>query len=242
MITLINKYIEAHKLSWAESTLKSEKARLNALKDLLQPSSIQEDPNALWQALKDRKMSAYTRVITWTRVSHFYYWCLSEGYLKGSNVYADFRKKNARLFKYTYKRQLPNISFSEARVKILQINNKSIREKALEFLSTGMRWNEQFSYQNGEVIGKGSKIRKIFLPKKSIGKCERSYSTFRRELQKINLKPHMLRKICLSRLVELGASPFELCEIAGWSNLNTASSYIKVSEIKLKNLMGKLNA
>ena len=104
-----------------------------------------------------------------------------------------------------------------------------------------MRFSEFQTIEDGVVVGKGGRRREIYVTDLPRPKGDVSYGTFYRHLKEVGLKPHDLRKACLTRLVEQGANEFELCEIAGWRNLNTASSYIKANKAKLKALMEKVN-
>ena len=68
-----------------------------------------------------------------------------------------------------------------------------------------------------------------------------SYSTLWRELKKVGLKPHDLRKIAGSKFVELGLNEYDLLKVMGWNNIETAKSYIapKNSE-KIRNTLKEI--
>ena len=100
-----------------------------------------------------------------------------------------------------------------------------------------------FLNQDGEIRGKGSKVRKVF----GTDTCKHdqagvTYSQFYRALKKVDLKPHDLRKVFLTEAVAQGATHFELCKLAGWASINTASSYIGVKDKTLEELVDKINA
>jgi hypothetical protein len=233
----INEYVESMGNAWAETTKRSELHRLNAVKDVLDG-----DPERLWNKLE--YMKPYSRLTTWTRVTQYWDWLMGERKTNETqNPYKLWRKKNARVFKNAYTRQKPEISFKEAEDRIKTIEDEDIRTLALQILHSGMRTAEVGSYKDGErdVVGKGGRRRRIYLHS-SEGRVNDSvrYWQLRRALAKVGLKPHDLRKIFLSRLVELGANEFELCEVAGWSSITTASSYIKVSKNRLEELVKRI--
>lgn len=241
MQEIIHKYLESNRLSWSPSTLKSEHARLHAIASILASGN----PEDLWRYLEETNTKPYTRLTTWTRAVAFYSFGMAEGVFTGPNKYALFREKNKRLFKNVYTRRLPDIGYEEAYLRISTLPCGPTKTIALLLLSSGLRFHEAFKIQDNAVVGKGGKKREIFLHENgrmvSEGLINKTnYSAVYRTLKQIGLTPHMLRKLCLSRLVEKGANVFELCEIAGWSNLQTASSYIKTDKSKLQRLMSEV--
>lgn len=236
MKDLIDKYIQAHKLSWADSTLRSEKSRLYAISDILNG-----DAESLWQELKQRGMKPYASLTTWIRTCHFFNWLIENehDYHTQRNHYSDFRKRNKRLFKYCYQRRLPTMHYAQAKRLIDGLSDSRVRETASLLLMSGLRASEAHKIQGETVVGKGNRPRLLSLPKgakRTKISYWKLYSVLKRET---GLKPHDLRKLFLSRVVELGASPFELCEIAGWSDVKTAASYIKISDGRIKELIKK---
>lgn len=228
----ISQYIEDMKLAWSPTTLRSERYRLLAVVKELDGS-----PTRLWKATEG--LAPYARVTTWTRVTAFWDWLLEKKLATGVNEYRTFRKRNARQFKNAYKKNVPEISFEEAKERISKIRDVSIKTKALELLTSGMRWNESFTLRNGTVVGKGGKRRDVYLEPALRSEYAQSYSKFWRALAEIGLKPHDLRKLCINAVIDAGANPFELCDLAGWSDLKTAMSYTKSRGSNLKNLMKK---
>jgi len=234
MDELINRYIASKQYAWAPTTIKSEAHRLAAIADKLNGR-----PETLWLALQDR--APYTRLTIWTRVSDFYDWMIEENLKEGPNEYKKWRKKNAKVFKNVYRKTKPEISYNEALRLIHTLENAGVRKRALEIIGSGVRYNEYRTHNNGIVCGKGSKFRAVYKPE-IIGKdYEGSYQAFRRALAKVGLKPHDLRKLFLTRLVELGANEFELCEVAGWASISTASSYIKVNSDRTRRLVEQIH-
>lgn len=220
----IQKYIESKKLAWAPSTLRSEEARLSAVAAVLNG-----DPGQLWQHLEDKGIKPYARVSTWIRVVSFWDFL---GHT--TNPYKEFKEKNARLFKHTYVPKKPEMTYEEARKLVDSIQDQSIRRRALEILGSGARWFESASHSGGNVSGKGSKNRALYVPSVEGPAFRGSYQTFRRALESLGLKPHDLRKLFLTKLVELGANEFELMEAAGWSSMTPARSYINVNKDRLQ--------
>lgn len=233
MKTLIDMYIEDKKLAWSPTTLRSEAARLNANAGLLTLK-----PEEAWAALESLK--PYTRVTTWTRICQFVDWATAGGHLAGPNQFSLFRTKNARLFKHAYQQQIPMITFSEALQTIKTIADGSVQRRSLLLLYTGLRYHELDLVSAGKVKGKGGRVRDVFVPDIPGPDYTGTYHAFWKALASVGLKPHTLRKLALTRLVELGADTFELCEIAGWASIQTASSYIKANDGRKKLLMEKL--
>lgn len=231
----IDAYISSRELSWSSSTIRSEKYRLLGVgQHLLTP------PTALWRHLVSSGVSPYARVTLWTRVTDFHEFLASQKLIraKDGNPYAKFRKENTRLFRNCYTRKLPQISFEEARVRIEKIEDSWVRGKALSILLSGMRYSESENYENGEVVGKGGRRRAVYNVLPEARDARKTYSTFRRVLvAKTGLRPHDLRKIALSKVVENGANEFELKEIAGWTSLAPATSYIRINKSRAKELV-----
>jgi integrase len=228
---LITMYLEDKQLAWAPTTLKSERHRLNAA-----APAINGDPMKLWKALQEH--GAYGRATIWTRVSDFWQWCLDNNHISGGNPYRAFRQKNARLFKNVYTRKTPEISYDEARSRIATIEDATIRAYAGQLLDTGMRVSEPKTIgTDGTVVGKGSKSRRVYGRNAGPSNNSVNYQKLRRALASIGLKPHDLRKLFLTRLVEVGANEFELCEVAGWASIAPARSYIRANNDRIRNLV-----
>jgi integrase len=228
MSALVTKYLEDKQTVWAPSTRSSERHRLSSVVHAL-------DGNAktLWGALQH--LRPYARVTSWVRVTDFYQWCLDEGHLTGLNIYAAFRKKNPQLFRNAYTPTKPSITYEEAKARISTISNEAVRTYALRLLEGGLRFHEAPLVENGRVCGKGRKTREVFVQ----GVAPVAYHQVRRALAKVGLKPHMLRKLFLTRLTQLGANPFELCQVAGWSSVQTAQSYISNNNGRIQRLVSE---
>ncbi len=234
---IMNKYIDAHRLAWAPSTLRSEPARLKPVLDWLD-----KGPDTLWGMIQ-LKTKPYSRLTLWTRIVNMLDWAIEEGLIDGPNQFKLFRKKNRRLFNHVYIRKHVSITFEEAKRRVNRIEDNRCQSKAKQLLRSGMRFSESFTLQDGEIRGKGSKVRKVF----GTDTCKHdqagvTYSQFYRALKKVDLKPHDLRKVFLTEAVAQGATHFELCKLAGWASINTASSYIGVKDKTLEELVDKINA
>lgn len=232
-IKLIDEYMDSKQYAWAPSTLRSELYRLQSVSD-----KLDGNPVKLWKGIQYQK--PYSRLTTWTRVTEYWQWLMDEGKISyGKNPYKEWRTKNARVFKNVYLKKTPEITYQEAKERIGTITDPRVREKALRLLEGGLRFSESDTLRDGTVNGKGSKRRRAFCTE---GTIDCGYGVVYRALRKIGIRPHDLRKLFLSRLVEMGANEFELCEVAGWSNLNTASSYIKTNPSRIKKLVEMVQA
>ncbi len=234
MKSALHDYLDSMKLAWAPSTLQSEGARLSAVEHVLDG-----DPDHLWQHMEKNEMKPYARLTTWIRVSHYWDHLIQKN-LQPNNPYRAFKAKNARLFRHTYTPKKPEMTYEDAKARIHQIKDPSIRRRAFEIIGSGTRWTESCTHSNGSVRGKGSKDRPVYVPEVSGPAFVGTYQTFRRALASVGLKPHDLRKLFLTKLVEMGANEFELMEAAGWTSLAPAKSYINVNRDALKARIKKL--
>ena len=98
-----------------------------------------------------------------------------------------------------------------------------------------MRWSESFTYDNGWVVGKGGKPRRIPYRAPALPPLT-SYHRMYRALKTIGLTPHMLRKIAMAQYLKAGADVFDLTKIAGWSSITTAQSYVDAKDSQLEAL------
>jgi hypothetical protein len=233
MNSLINEYIESKRYAWSPNTMRSERHRLNGVAHLLS-----ESPEELWKGIQHLK--PYSRLTLWTRVVEFTDWMIEHGHKK-ENPYKKWRRENAKQFKNCYVKTKPEISFDEALERIKKIKRADIRRRAIEMLCSGTRYDESGRCQEGLVSGKGSKLRTVYKPRIDGPDYTGSYQNFRRTLAEVSLRPHDLRKLFLTRCVELGVNEFELCELAGWSSISTASSYIRVNQDRLRGLVQKIH-
>jgi integrase len=161
----------------------------------------------------------YALKTTMIRAADFKAW-------QGDDSYKQFMKTNARLFKNAYEKKLVGLTYEQAREKITLITGKEEREAAMLMLTTGMRVHEALKYDgSGKVIGKGAKQRNIY--SNAIVSGDTNYDSVYRELKKVGLKPHDLRKLAATQLAKAGFKEADLMAVMGWSNIQTASNYLQ---------------
>lgn len=208
---MIEKYIEAKKYAWSETTKRTVAAKLRSAHHLLDKT-----PEQVYEELSKR----------YAPYSVKQYLIIMGGYnewLKGNNQFGSFVKQNARLFKSAYKKRKVTLSYPEAVKAINSIQDNAVRGTCLFILHSGLRISEVYKC-SGSVVGKGNKRRQVYVDTpKTLG----SPSKVRRALARVGLKPHDLRKLCATRLAEKGADPATLCEVFGWSNISTAYNYLQ---------------
>lgn len=213
---LIEDYIKAHENAWAPSTLKSERARLNAVADRV--TSVA--PLALYDELAAAGRSPYSIKTLFIRLADLYTWANLD------NKWRRFVDENARLFKYAYKREQVNIDYTSAKARIAAIKDKEVRALAFDMLRSGMRASEALNRTGAFVEGKGGKVRRVFtqggLPGQAL-----TYSRLYKELRSVGLKPHTLRKLAATELARAGLQAQDLMEVFGWNNIATAQWYLQ---------------
>lgn len=219
---------------WSEASLRSESQRLNRYFD-----HIDGDAPRLWAAIQD--LSGYSRVTYWTRVSNFWDWGIESAGFASPNPYAEFKKKNPRPFRGQYKRQPCNIPFDILMANIKKEENVALRNKMIQLLEGGLRITESHTLKDGEVLGKGGKVRKVYVPQidgPMAGPDQ--YSSLLRACKKLGIKgPHKLRSARLSDMAAGGATMFDLMKFAGWSSPSVAQSYIEARDEKVQALAEK---
>lgn len=210
---LIEKYLESKKLAWEESSLKSERARLSA-----NVPGMVNGPAAHFEELSKTKHRNTIKTI-FIRLASF------EEFAYQTNKYRTFLKTHRNLFKHVYQREKIDISFEEAKKRILAIKDEEVRNKALQLLATGMRWSESFTLDaQNMVTGKGNKRRRIY--NSTSAQFIRSYATFWRTLKReTGLKPHTLRKLYVTHLLRNGLPIHEVKDIVGHSSIETTALY-----------------
>lgn len=220
MDKLISQYLKDHEKSWSQSSLKSEASRLSSL-----APALDGNPETLWAHLEAKGLGKYTRVTYWTRASDFWAWLIRKGHKQGPNPYENWREEHGRLFKHTYQRRQPDVTYSEARARIETISDINVRQACQLLLDGGLRVSELRSVDSeGFVTGKGGKRRKLYSDIRL--SSTPSYSTVRRALHLLGLKPHDLRKIRATDLRRRGLQDEDLCKVFGWEDFNTAKAYL----------------
>lgn len=220
---LIDAYLEDHESAWAASTWKSERSRLRVIAPHLDMT-----PKDLHKFLEKQGKKPYTIKTIFIRLSDMEKWAKIEPKFK------DYLEKHQNKFKHVYQKEELDVTFEDALRKINEIADNDCRAHALSLLHTGSRLSESYRVCNGSVVGKGGKVRKIY------GKIDTTVpkSTLSRKLRAVSLKPHTLRKLCATRLAQMGATPADLCKVFGWSDIKTAYQYLQAREdSKLESLM-----
>ncbi len=217
----LQSYLESKRYAWSPSTFQSEEPRLKKLLEY-----VNDNPETLWNSIET--LGAYTRQTSWTRVCDFYDFLINKGLISiSNNPYRQWRRENARSFKNVYTRKQQQLSFRECSERIRKINNGCVVAACNAILRNGLRISELSSYTDGQVRGKGNKLRAIPGPEWFVEvDIHTSRHLIYRELKKVGLKPHDLRKVFATHLVKHGANIFQLCKIMGWSNVQTAQSYV----------------
>lgn len=224
MREVIDQYIVDHKYAWAETSQKSERARLNTVSTWL---ILGHSPEEIYQKASVT-MKPYAITTLFIRLSHFYGWLIERGLRTGPNIFKDFKRKNALLFKGAYKREEINISYEEAFQLISTIKNETDRNFAFCLLRSGCRVSELQTLNNGRVQAKGKKVRRVFgLAHQSSGSLYNDIQSLRKSLRSVGLKPHTLRKLFATALAQRGAGPEDLCQVMGWNSIETAYLYLQ---------------
>lgn len=233
---LYQEYIAFMAPKWAESSVRSESQRLDRLWD-----SIDGNPQKLWDALKN--LQPYTRVTYWGRVTCFWDWQIKKKGLAGPNPYSIFREENPRCFRGCYIRKPAKHSFQEALDLIMTIPDEGRRNKCLQLLTGGLRFSESFTLTpDGYVTGKGGKVRRVYpADVKGPMASKSEYSSILRDLKTRGLRPHKLRSIKMTDMVDNGATTFQLQKFAGWSSIDTAQSYVNVRDEDVQAIAHKSN-
>jgi site-specific recombinase XerC len=233
---MIDQYLADKHLSWSMSTSRNARAQLMGYR-----SAITSKPSDLWAAMTGRGLKPYSMVTVFGRVTDFYEFLVSTGERMGPNPYRQFRDKNERLFRNVYSRKTPTMSFAEAKQRVEGIVDPAARKFGLELLGSGLRYSERATLNEGMVVGKGRKSRRAYVPAIEGPAFTQTYQSFYRKLRAAGLKPHDLRKLFLSHLVEQGINNFDLCEVAGWSSINTAASYIRANSQRIGSFVDNIH-
>lgn len=218
MSATIENYLTSQSNRWAQSTLKSERARLNASSDVLHMS-----PNEAYEHLKIR-LAPYALKTTLIRLSDYKSWC-------GDTTWKHWMKQNSNTFKNSYKKEvLHGKDFEKVNTMVADIVHPCYRELAKEILHSGLRASEALHRRGDHVDGKGAKIRRVFAGQR-ISDGDRGRLTYQglyRALRAVGLKPHTLRKVFATRLARSGrVGEADLMRVMGWSTMQTASAYLQ---------------
>jgi hypothetical protein len=211
-------YINSKANSWSPTTKTSEHARLRNIIDL-----VNRGPQALYDE-GSKKWAPYTLKTVFVRVGE-----LVEFVTKlSNNPFKQFMRDNANLFKGSYQKEVLDLTFSDAAARIKQIEEERISELAEFLLKTGTRASEALNYDgSGVVEGKGARKRKLFNLSSTKYPTNHgvTYSMLYKAMRRVGLKPHMIRKLVATQLVEAGFKEKELLHVFGWSSILTAAIY-----------------
>lgn len=236
---MIDKYVESKEYAWAPATQRSVKKRLRAVGALASAN----DGQALYDELS-KTLQPYSIKTTFYNVSKYTDWLIENGHIEGPNKVRKFMHDYARLFKNSYvKKELPDgVTFEQAKDKLKSITDRGVRRHAELLLHSGLRYQESLTYNGATVVGKGGRTRRVFGGKAPLGDNEKvSYTTLYRELRKIGLTPHMLRKLFATALVRKGVDFKTLMDFMGWTSTETASSYVQsIKQDEMDNLAREL--
>lgn len=213
----VQEYINSKQMAWSLTTQKSELSRLTGALDLLNqgaPSTYN---------LGKTKYKLYALKTLFIRAADFANWATGNA----NNEFALFLRNNRLLFKGAYKRSLVGMSFNEAASRVANISNPGVRQLASFILRSGLRASEALAYDNsGHIKGKGSKDRPVFCAKDGAN-LHITYGELYRELKRVGLKPHDLRKLAASQLAAAGFKEADLLKVMGWSSIETAAVYLQ---------------
>lgn len=217
----VDKYLTDNKGRWSETTSRSEKARLTTHLPIW--INCGRDAAAFFQALEQSGKKPYTIKTTFIRMGNFLKW---QGMETQAADIKNFMYLNGKYFKNAYKKERLNVTFEEAEKRITKIGDEAYREAARELLSTGLRIGETSAIVEGRVKGKGGKERSFYGRGSVFAGVDKT--KLRRELKKVGLKPHSLRKLFATRLAKSGDfTEADLCEVMGWNSFATAQSYLQ---------------
>jgi len=216
---LVNEYLEYWGKIWSSSTLRSETSRLSAAVPFIDQVLNKNEKIAI--ALEQLNLKPYAEKTLLIRCKHFVDY---SGITP--NPFCSYLKQSQTKYRHAYKKETVEITYEQARSRIEGISEPAVKQAALFLLETGLRANELGKVTEGSVIGKGGKKRVVYSDKTPINTP--SYRSLHYELKKIGLKPHTLRKLFATKLVENGFNGFELCRVMGWESINTATSYLQL--------------
>lgn len=227
----ITNYINSKQLAWARTTQRSEQARLTGALELLNQgaSSMYTEGS--------KRYKPYALKTLFIRAADFASWVTGNA----NNEFATFLRDNRLAFKNAYERKTVGVDYAEASRRISAIGNSAIRQLASFILRSGLRAHEALTYDgSGRVTGKGAKERSVYSAMDGAN-CYVTYGELYKELKRVGLKPHDLRKLAATKLVEAGLKEADLLKVMGWSSIETAKHYLQPkSDSELANLVAKV--
>lgn len=230
---MIAAYLAYYKPIWSPSTWRAEESRLRKLE-----VDTKQLPPATCLAKWLSYYSPYTAKQNVVRMAHMYDWAIEAGLHSGRNEWREAFKRAQSKLKSAYQPKRVSMSFEDAAKRVAELPG-SVKECAERMLYAGLRFSEAFAAQGGSVVGKGNKRRTVFISGErltSVGPAK-----VRRALAAKGLRPHDLRKLFLTRCAEKGATAQDLCQLAGWSNIQTAYWYLQPKqEDKLRSFVNEI--
>jgi integrase len=218
-------YLASKANSWAPTTIKSEAARLNRIVEVCDGKTVPDQ----WLAVCG-VYGHYARVTAWTRLAALRQWALERGHSQGVNEHARFREDNARLFKNAYQRRPAAATLQDLRAAVAREQEGPVSDKLAHLLENGLRYAESLTHKDGQVVGKGGKVRATILPNGPAKHA--SYAAVRAACRRLGVRPHDLRKALATDLYRRGLREIDICEVMGWSSIDTARSYVRPMAIE----------
>jgi integrase len=233
----IKAFLNKKKTAWSEATIASCSAFLNKYGSLVAFGT----PESLLQALSEK--GRYTVTTYFAHAASFYEFLHPDA----TNIYAVYRKDNRNAFKNAYQSKKLNVNYDQVKAVIEAQAPSDEKEACLYLLKTAQRSSEAGLARNGRlephrgnsgqaagagtatIVGKGGKPRiNLGADLFPAGAVRWNYYRVYRYLRQLcGISPHALRKLALTRAGERGAGAADLCEIAGWSSINTAIRYLQ---------------
>lgn len=222
-VSLKDQYLASKAQQWSASTLRPVSCRLALIPDAMLP----HDPQGLYDSLAGQGYGAYTIKQVMLLATQ-----VCKHTAPSTETYSRFMADRRRLFANAYAPKKVPHSFDDTLKAIKTMANGS-REFALGLIVSGLRISEAANVDaDGQVVGKGNKLRSVPNADMVTRAPRASLQTFRRELKAATgLTPHQLRKLAASKFVEFGAREAELCSALGWSSFSTASLYIQANGV-----------
>lgn len=234
-------YLDYHDKLWDSSTYRSESSKTKSIIELIEKAGGFSGVE-LYKLMLAEGYKPYTIKVFFQRAGAMYKFGMSNGIVPNfNNPYSDFIMSSAHLFRNAYKTERLKLDYDEALIRINTIPNIEVRDFCIALLRSGLRINEAYkiNYETSSVVGKGDKERFVVFSYEH--KSMPSESMVRRELAKIGLKPHSLRKLLATKLSRSNMTYTDICAIFGWSSLATAQKYLQpLKENQLKQKMKEI--
>jgi len=236
---IIEAYLEVASRGWSISTQITEASRTRSLLPLLSKYGL--DPEKIYGALSSKGDAPYSIRTKFVRLKKLADFCRDAGLYSGTNpfeTYITYTAPNRFKMANVYRPRTVMLGYDAAKELISSFNG-AVRGTALCLLQNGLRISELYKLEqsadgNWFVQGKGGKVRHVLVPPPAELATK---GELVRELAKIELTPHQLRKLTATKLASSGLAAHELQQVMGWSSIVTAQSYLQrasVAELKTK--------